>query len=441
MSNFSYINEEKGPYPFCPGCSHGKILDTINAALMRFKPSPSDVVIVTDIGCVGLSDQWFRTNAFHGLHGRSVLYGEGLKLAAPNQQVIVLMGDGGAGVGLHHLISAARRNINITVVVFNNFNYGMTGGEHSVTSPFGSLTSTTRTGNIEAPARLAETLSINHAPFTARRSFYDEDLTDIIEKAIMFNGFSFVEILELCTAYYAPLNRFQKKEMEHLLESQTLPRLLQIHEGRPVFSEVYAERCDLGKISEKPVKQIEVIAGNTLSNNLNITIAGSAGQKIQSTASLLAIAAIMSGLFATQKDDYPVTIKSGHSLSFLRFSEKQTEYLGDGVPDILFILSMDGHSKAVPALKKMVSGSSVYLLADLPDIETPAKVIQVDVNKADLRVAKTDIPLAVVSAWLKKNSMFDISVLKKGISNTYDEKAASKMKNIVDSVDMSIFNA
>ena len=70
-----------------------------------------------------------------GLHGRSVTYATGIKLANPDLKVIVLMGDGGCGIGGHHLINAARRNIGVTVVVFNNFNYGMTGGEHSVTTP------------------------------------------------------------------------------------------------------------------------------------------------------------------------------------------------------------------------------------------------------------------------------------------------------------------
>ena len=110
-----------------------------------------EVVIVTDIGCSGLADKYFRTNAFHGLHGRSVTYATGIKLANPELKVIVLMGDGGCGIGGHHLINAARRNIGVTVVVFNNFNYGMTGGEHSVTTPEGGVTSSTPFGQLEHP--------------------------------------------------------------------------------------------------------------------------------------------------------------------------------------------------------------------------------------------------------------------------------------------------
>ena len=138
----TYRNERD--YPFCPGCGHGLILNQLNAALVKLGLDPTRVVIVTDIGCQGLGDQYFATHAFHGLHGRSIAYATGIKLADPDLKVIVIMGDGGTGIGGAHLLNAARRNIGLTVLVFNNFNFGMTGGEHSVTTPPGGVTATTR---------------------------------------------------------------------------------------------------------------------------------------------------------------------------------------------------------------------------------------------------------------------------------------------------------
>ena len=105
------------PYPFCPGCGHGPILDRLNEAMIKLDLDPARVVIVSDIGCSGLSDQYFNTSAFHGLHGRSITYATGIKLANPDLEVIVIMGDGGTGIGGAHLLSAARRNIGITVIV------------------------------------------------------------------------------------------------------------------------------------------------------------------------------------------------------------------------------------------------------------------------------------------------------------------------------------
>ena len=103
----SYRNEL--PYPFCPGCGHSPILDALNEALVRRGTDPANVVIVSDIGCSGLSDQYFVTSAFHGLHGRSITYATGIKLARPDLDVVVVMGDGGTGIGGAHLLNAARR--------------------------------------------------------------------------------------------------------------------------------------------------------------------------------------------------------------------------------------------------------------------------------------------------------------------------------------------
>ena len=97
------------PYPFCPGCGHGPILDRLNEAMVKLDLDPAKIVIVSDIGCSGLSDQYFVTSAFHGLHGRSTTYATGIKLAKPDLDVVVIMGDGGTGIGGTHLISAARR--------------------------------------------------------------------------------------------------------------------------------------------------------------------------------------------------------------------------------------------------------------------------------------------------------------------------------------------
>ena len=112
---------------------------------------PKRTVLVSDIGCVGLADKYFLVHTFHGLHGRSFTYACGIKIAHPDLNVFVVVGDGGCGIGGHHLINAARRNIGIKVICFDNFNFGMTGGEHSITTPCEGITHSTPYGNIERP--------------------------------------------------------------------------------------------------------------------------------------------------------------------------------------------------------------------------------------------------------------------------------------------------
>ena len=214
-----YIDEARLPYFYCPGCGHGRIIDALNAALIKLELDPREIVIVTDIGCVGLSDKYFVTNTLHGLHGRSLTYATGVKLANPDLKVIVLIGDGGCGIGGGHLLNAARRNIGLTTLVFNNLNYGMTGGQHSVTTAPDGYTSTTPYGQLEHPLDICGTVAINGASFVARTTTFDKSLDDLIAEAIQNDGFSLVDIWELCTAYYVPNNKFSKQALEKTLEN------------------------------------------------------------------------------------------------------------------------------------------------------------------------------------------------------------------------------
>ena len=200
------------PYPFCPGCGHGPILDRLNEALVALGRDPRRVVLVSDIGCSGLSDQDFDTHAFHGLHGRSLTYAAGIKLARPELSVLVIMGDGGIGIGGAHLLAAARRNLDLTVLVFNNFNFGMTGGQHSGTTPAGAFTSTTPGGHLERPLDLCATTAAGGATWVYRGTSFDADLAQRIGEAIAHPGFALLDIWEPCTAYYAARHRLTAVE-------------------------------------------------------------------------------------------------------------------------------------------------------------------------------------------------------------------------------------
>ena len=133
----SFLNDQRPPV-FCPGCSHDRITHTLDKAFQKMGLSGNQIAIVSDIGCSGLFDTFFNTHAFHGLHGRALTYATGIKMAAPDTKVIVTMGDGGQGIGGAHLLAASRRNLDLTLLILNNFNFGMTGGQFSATTPPGS---------------------------------------------------------------------------------------------------------------------------------------------------------------------------------------------------------------------------------------------------------------------------------------------------------------
>ena len=236
----TYRNEV--PLGFCPGCGHRLVLESLDRALVRLQWDPADIVVVTDIGCVGLSDQYLITSGFHGLHGRSLTYATGIKLARPDLHVINLIGDGGCGIGAAHLVSAARRNIGVTTLVFNNLNFGMTGGEHSATTPTHQKTTTTPWGNLEVPLDIAQTVAVNGATRVRRGTAFEPDLDDQIEAALRHDGFALLDIWDLCVAYYASTNKVTPQTLSATMEQFGLARgLIQCARPRPEGSAALRE--------------------------------------------------------------------------------------------------------------------------------------------------------------------------------------------------------
>jgi 2-oxoglutarate ferredoxin oxidoreductase subunit beta len=407
----TYRNES--PYPFCPGCGHGFILDHLNRALVKLQLDPRRVVIVSDIGCVGLSDQYFVTNAFHGLHGRSTVYATGIKLARPDLKVIVLMGDGGTGIGGTHLINAARRNVGITVLVFNNLNFGMTGGQHSATTPTGAITATTRAGNLERPLDICATVAANGASFVCRGTSFDKDLPDRIAEAIQNEGFSLLDIWELCTAYYVPNNQFSRKALMNTLDQLQFPTGVLQRRETPEYAAAYRQAYAevLGKPTLSP-QPIEPRLKSALDRRFNLVVAGSAGGRVRSAVRLAGLAGILSGLRAAQRDDYPITVKSGHSVSELVLDPDEILYTGVSRPDALLILSQDGYQKVARYLPLMTRDDRLFVLPPLAGVETRAQVMVIDPAHAPIRVAKTNTALVLLAVVLKQLALLPSQALE-----------------------------
>ena len=392
-----YRNET--PYPFCPGCGHGPILDALNAALVRLELDPKRVVIVSDIGCAGLSDQYFATGAFHGLHGRSVTYAAGIKLARPELEVVVVMGDGGCGIGGTHLINAARRNVGVTVLVFNNFNFGMTGGQHSPTTPTGAVTATTPEGNLERPLDICATVGVNGASYVWRGTTFDEELPDRVAEAIRHPGFALLDIWELCTAYFVPANKVTRKGLDELLERLAFPTGVLHERDLPEYAAAYraAHAPQLGAPAPAP-RPLPVRFGSTLARPVSLVVAGSAGGRVRSAARLVAQAAIASGLWAAQRDDFPVTVKTGHSVSVLVLSPQPIDFTGVTVPDALAIVSGDGLKVAAPLAAAMGADGVVYVTPEHAGVETRARLRVLDPAAVGVRVSRTELALALLTA-------------------------------------------
>jgi len=412
----TYLSDEIGPLPFCPGCGHERLIKALDKALIGRQPDPKKVVIVTDIGCIGLADRYFTTHAFHGLHGRSITYACGLKLARPELTVIVLMGDGGCGIGGTHLLNVARRNIGITLIIANNFNYGMTGGQHSVTTPTHGLTATTPLGNIEGALDLCGIGIAAGAPWVYRGTGFDRDLPDRMVDAIRQPGFAMLDIWEMCTAYYLPRNQLKKKDLAGMMERLELPAGLLVDRSRPEYGEQYRKVNTTTKQTPRNRPKITAKYTHALTGQTGIVIAGSAGQKVRSAAGLLARAGMFANLEATQKDDYPITVMTGHSVTEIILSPERIDYTAIDAPDYFVVVSADGVKKTRGRIATLAGSATLYAEESLELPATDAKVIRLPFVATAKRVNRLSIGVVALAAMLRDSGLFPLDALKDSIS-------------------------
>jgi len=209
MAIKAYIREKFFPHLWCPGCGHGTVLNGLLRAFEQLGLKKNDIVMVSGIGCSSRISGYVDVHTLHTIHGRALAFATGVKLSRPELTLIVPMGDGDAlAIGGNHFIHAARRNIDITAIVMNNRTYGMTGGQYSPLSGYGTSATTAPYTNIDQGFDIVELARAAGATFVARTTTYHvQQATDVIKKAIEHKGFSVVEVLSQCPTYFGRKNR------------------------------------------------------------------------------------------------------------------------------------------------------------------------------------------------------------------------------------------
>ena len=222
----SLIRVERLPHMWCPGCGIGISMGAFTRAVVESGIDQNSLSVVSGIGCTGRVAGYLRLDSFHTTHGRAVPFATGLKLANPKLKVVVYSGDGDLmAIGGNHLIHAARRNVNLTVILVNNFNYGMTGGQFGPTTPVEAVGTTAPYGNYEYPFNLPYLMDVCGAAYVARWTvFHVRQLTRSIVEAMGKDGFSFIEVISPCPELYLRRNRLGDalKEMIYLKENSRI---------------------------------------------------------------------------------------------------------------------------------------------------------------------------------------------------------------------------
>ena len=208
MDYLYYLRTENMPHIWCDGCGNGIVLKSLLRVINKLAWDKNDIALVSGIGCSSRTPGYVDFNTLHTTHGRALAFATGLKIANPKLHVIVVSGDGDAtAIGGNHFIHAARRNIDITMIIFNNMIYGMTGGQVSPTTPAGKMATTAPYGNPDTPFDISR-LAAAGASYVARSTvFHYARLDKYIEQALTRKGFAVVEVLTPCPTSYGRMNK------------------------------------------------------------------------------------------------------------------------------------------------------------------------------------------------------------------------------------------
>lgn len=217
----AYLRSDRMPHIWCAGCGIGPAVGCFIRAIERAGLNPDKIALVSGIGCSGRAAGYVKLDSFHTTHGRAIPFATGLKLGNPDLNLVVFSGDGDLiAIGGNHLIHSARRNMDMTIICINNFNYGMTGGQVGPTTPLDARSTTTPYGNFEYPFNVPYLVAASGATYVARWTvLHARQLERSIAEAMTKPGFSFIEVLSPCPALYGRMNK-QSRGMDTMRSFQ-----------------------------------------------------------------------------------------------------------------------------------------------------------------------------------------------------------------------------
>jgi Pyruvate/2-oxoacid:ferredoxin oxidoreductase gamma subunit len=287
------------------------------------------------------------------------------------------MGDGGLGIGGAHVLSTCRRNVDVTLLVLNNFNYGMTGGQCSSTTPPEAVVGSGFLNRLEKPVDIGRVAAAAGAPMVRRISTYDAKLPETLQGAIAFEGFALVDIWGICPGRYTRRNKLSPRAIEARLENLPPLEALTAENAREEYGAAYRrEASRLPAPAAPPV--VEARCQPVAPGRQEVVLLGSAGQRIVTAGELFCLAGAAAGLHATQKNDYPITVMRGHSVSELILSREAVDYTGIEAPTTVVALAAEGVARRRALLERLDPGCTIVAAAGVALPDTRAKVVVID---------------------------------------------------------------
>jgi pyruvate/2-oxoacid:ferredoxin oxidoreductase beta subunit/Pyruvate/2-oxoacid:ferredoxin oxidoreductase gamma subunit len=424
----SLLNSNRPPV-FCAGCAHDKVLHALDKALTGMGHEGHDVAIVTDIGCSGLFDLFFHTHAFHGLHGRALTYATGIKMARPELEVIVTMGDGGLGIGGAHVLSTCRRNIDVTLLVLNNFNYGMTGGQCSSTTPQDASVGSGFLNRLEKPLDICRVAGAAGAGFVSRVSTYDQALVEHLTTAVKFDGFALVDIWGICPGRYTRNNQLTPKSIEQDLAQLPPVDHFITHNARMEYVQAYQQEVRQLQTVPEPVA-IPATCKAPEGGRREVVVLGRAGQRIITAGELLCLAGAAAGCHATQKNDYPITVMRGHSVSELILSDDEIDYTGIENPSVVIALAAEGVHRREKIFSELAPQGLVVKAVGVVVPPSRAAIMEIDFKALNIKPA--DWALAALAVLAGQNTVLTMEMLRAALALRFGKEVFNKAITVVE---------
>lgn len=426
----SLLNVERPPV-FCPGCTHERITKELDKALVKMGLPADKTVIVSDIGCSGLFDTFFNVHALHGLHGRALTYAQGLKLADPALNVIVTMGDGGLGIGGAHVLAACRKNMDISLIVLNNFNFGMTGGQYSVTTPMDAVVGSEFLNHAEVPIDICAIAESAGATYIKRCSGHDMALADVFAAAMEHKGFSLVETLGMCTGRYTKRNQLTPRVIDEMIEAMPQKNGFVEKNKRPEYGEVYRKLALEKKHFPEPVT-IDKLFDPIEPKREEIVILGSAGMRIITAGDIVCYTGICAGMNVSMKNDYNITVLRGQSVSEILISPEKIGYAGIESPTLLIAISDEGVQRRHAMFATLGPDTFVLKEKSVSIPETDATVFEIDFKA--LKIKKHDWALASLGLLAREGRWFTFEMLSFAIHARFNKKVAETAMGTVEKI-------
>ncbi len=426
----SLLNKNRPPV-FCPGCGHEIVVRALDRAFQNMNLKGNEICLVSDIGCSGLFDTFFNTHAFHGLHGRVLTYSTAIKLCRPELNVIATMGDGGLGIGGAHLLAACRRNVNLTLLTLNNFNFGMTGGQCSATTPSQAEVASGFLNRLDKPLDLHAVAAAAGVPYMVSVSGYEKDLDKIIEEAIRFEGFAIVQIMGICPGRYTRRNKLTPKMIAEELAQKEYANGPITANARPEYGKAYRELGRAQKRQDRPT-DVEISFEPSRLDRHDIIFLGSAGQRILTAGQILGLAALTAGLHVTQKNDYEITVLRGPSVSEIILSPDEIGYPEVDKPSVIIALAAEGIEKRKNLFGSADENTLIVHAVGLDIPKTKARILATNFRSMNLN--EQDWAIAALAIMAASTNIVSKPMLVSVLEKRFTGKALDSAKSIMEKI-------